>query len=491
MSDVWTEPRRLHPATLIARWLKIVPQALAGGIGVAAGVAKQGFGGILIFAAIAAAIGLVFALLYWWRFTYRIGDGEVVIEKGLLQRQRRVIPFDRIQDIAIEQRLLARLFGTAKVKLETGGSDKAEGHLDMIALGDAEALRDRIRRGKAGVAADTEVVAEPAEEPLLFAMDVPRLLTAGLFNFSLVFLAVIGGVVQYLDQFGLIRWRTVFTQERADQAAGFVSVPLVLGFVGIVLVLGVVAGIVRMVTTNFGFRLTRAEAGFRRRRGLLTLTEVVIPLRRTQVALIESGPIGRWLGWHALSFQTLGADRKEGGVQVAAPFARMEELLPILAEAGFPVPPARETFHGPPPRGLVRQASPWLALAVLAGGLATWVEPWLGVPAGIMVVFAVGAVLRWRRHAHALDERALFVSHGFFKRRLWVLPFEKAQTISLSRGPIQRGLRLASLLVDTAGASPMHSQAIVDLDLTDGRVLADRLLGLFKQARAATRLQQS
>ncbi len=122
MSDSMGAPSHLHPATLIARWLKVVPQMLIGGIGIAASGAERGLDRFLMFAGVAMGIGALFVVLAWWRFTFTVGDGEVVIEKGIVQRQRRVIPFDRIQDIAIEQRLLARLFGTAKVKLETGGS---------------------------------------------------------------------------------------------------------------------------------------------------------------------------------------------------------------------------------------------------------------------------------------------------------------------------------------------------------------------------------
>lgn len=494
MSESWSAPRRLHPATLIAKWIRIVPQMLAGGIGIAATGSERGLARFLFFAAAAAGIAAVFVLLAWWRFTYRVGDGEIVIEKGIFQRQRRVIPFNRIQDIAVEQRLLARLLGCATVRLETGGSSKDEGNLDMIAIADAHALRDRIRRGRAALLPGADEAAEtavPVEEPVLFAMDLPRLLVAGLFNFSLVFLAAIGAVIQYLDQWGLVEWNEWINAERADQAAHLVTLWTTIYLVALVLLLGVVAGVVRMVMTNFGFRLTRAEAGLRRKRGLFTLTEVVIPLRRTQVALIESGPFGRWFGWYGLSFQTLGADRKEGGVQAAAPFARMEELLPILAEAGFPAPPPRAEFHGPPRRALLRQASLWLLLAVLATGIAFRIEPFAGIAALVLLLAFVWAVLWWKRHAHAMGDRALFVSHGFFRRRLWIIPFEKAQTISVSRGPVQRRLRLASLLVDTAGASAMHSQAIIDMDGVEADGLAARLLARFYRARAATRLQQS
>ena len=495
MSEGESAPRRLHPATLIVKWIRIVPQTLIGGVGIAATGSGRGLSRFLMFAAIAAGISAFFVILAWWRFTYMLGDDEIVIEKGIFKRQRRVIPFARIQDIAIEQRLLARLLGCATVRLETGGSSKDEGNLDMIALADAHKLRDRIRRGRAApLAVPDETGALPAaavEEPVLFAMDLPRLLVAGLFNFSLVFLAAIGAAIQYLDQFNLVEWDEWINAERADQAAHLVTLWTTIYLIMVVLLLGVVAGIVRMVMTNFGFRLTRAEAGLRRKRGLFTLTEVVIPLRRTQVALIESGPFGRWFGWYALSFQTLGADRKEGGVQAAAPFARMEELLPILAEAGFPMPPPRAEFHGPPRRALLRQASLWLLLAAVATGIAFWIEPYAGIAALVLFVAFVLAVMWWKRHAHAMDDRALFISHGFLKRRLWIIPFEKAQTIRVSRGPVQRRLSLASLLVDTAGASSMHSQAIVDLDGVEADRLGDRLLALFYRARAATRLQQS
>jgi putative membrane protein len=480
-----SEARRLHPATLLVRWLKLIPQMLGGGIAVAAAGRGDGFGGFLWFAAVALGIGGLFVLLAWWRFTYRIGEGEIVIEKGFFQRQRRVIPFDRVQDIAIEQRLLARLTGTAKVKIETGGAAKDEGNLDVIALADARALRDQVRRGPAAAAvAEAEI---PAAEPLLFAMDLRRLLLSGLFGFSLIFLAAISAAVQQLDQFGLVEWDDWFNAERAEAVAGFATVQVMIGLAALVVLAGIVAGVARTAARDFGFRLTRAPAGLRRKRGLFTLSEVVIPIRRTQVALIESGPVARWFGWYRLSFQTLGADQKEGGVQVAAPFARLEEIAPILAEAGFPAPPPRREFHGIPRRALFRQAFPWLALMTVAGVAAFAFEPRAGIGAGVLLAGAVLALLRWRKHGHKLGDAALFVSSGLLSRKLWILPYEKAQTIRLARGPVQRRLRLASLLVDTAGASTTRSPEMVDLDGAEAEAMAGELLALFHRRRAALR----
>ncbi len=478
MSDSPGEPRRLHPATLISRSLQIVPQMLGGGAAYGAVIAQEGWRRVLVFAALAGLIGIVGALLAWWRFRYTVGTGEIVIESGVLARRRRVIPFDRVQDIAIERRLLARLFGTARVKIETGGSAADEGLLDMVALADAEALRDHIRHGSGPRAAPS------AEEPLLFEMRFGRVLGSGLFNFSLIFLAAIFAILQYLDDFRLIDMAAWFTPERAGAAAGAVGLRASLILVGLLLVLGVVAGVARTVASDYGFRLTRSQAGLRRRRGLFTLSEVVIPIRRAQVALIESGPIARLLGWYRLSFQTLGADQKEGGVQVAAPFARIEELLPILAEAGFPAPPPRSGFNRLPRRALLRRAAPWLVLGAAAAAAALAIEPRFGLAAAALLLLAVAATLRWRKHGYALDDRHLFVTRGWLSRRLWTIPCGRAQTIHVSAGPLQRRLRLGSLLLDTAGASLMRSPEIVDLDRADAEKLSERLLSLFYAGRA-------
>jgi putative membrane protein len=477
-----SEARRLHPASLIARSLQVLPQMLAGGAGYAAVIQREGFARILMFAGIAAGIGVVAALLSWWRFRYTVGDSEIVIESGVLHRQRRVIPFERVQDIAIERPLLARLFGTARVKVETGGSASDEGKLDMIAVAEAEALRDRIRRWHAGAGDAPAEVASAA--PLLFAMDVPRVLFAGLFNFSLVFLAAIFAVIQYLDEFNLVEMEQWFSEERAEQASTLVSIRAALGLLVILVALGVVAGVARTLARDFGFRLTRTEKGMRRRRGLFTLTEVVIPIRRIQVALIESGPVTRRLGWHSLSFQTLGADQKEGGVQVAAPFARLEEIAPIVEEAAFPMPPERGEFRRLPRRALVRWALPWVGLGMIGVGAAVIVEPRAGISAALMFLFALIGGMRWRKHSWALDGRALFVTGGFLKRRTYAIPFEKAQSISLTQGPVQRRLGLASLLVDTAGASMFRAPEIVDLEAEEAEALHARLLSLFYEGRA-------
>ncbi|MBA3622369.1 MAG: PH domain-containing protein [Euzebyales bacterium] len=58
-----------------------------------------------------------------------------MIDQGLLQRQRRVIPFDRIQAVESVRKLRHRLFGVVELRIETVGGASTEGKLERCALG--------------------------------------------------------------------------------------------------------------------------------------------------------------------------------------------------------------------------------------------------------------------------------------------------------------------------------------------------------------------
>jgi membrane protein YdbS with pleckstrin-like domain len=67
------------------------------------------------------------------------------------------------------------------------------------------------------------------------------------------------------------------------------------------------------------------------------------------------------------------------------------------------------------------------------------------------------------------------------------VPYEKTQTIRVSRGPVQRALRLSDLLLDTAGSGALRSPEMHDLDEGEAEATAGRLYALFLEARARMR----
>jgi putative membrane protein len=472
MSDGAGADRRLHPATIALRFVKEAPStilALPAGLAFAS---RSGLSGALAIAAALAALLLAVKWLAWRRFHYNVGPAEIVIESGILNRNRRSIPFDRIQDVDIERTFLARLFGLAKVRIETGAGGKDEGLLDSVALAEAHRLRETVRgwQGGGAVAAEAEV----PEGWVLFAMDVPRVLLFGAFSFSLVYIAGLFALLQTFDRF------LPFDIYDPARWVGLVDDYLphrwTLGAVAAVLfvaaLLGSIAGVLRTLARDHGFRLSLEGDRFRREQGLFTRSEAVISRRRVQLALVGGGPLRSLFGWSGLSFQTLGAGADRSGRQSAAPFATRPEIEAVLAE----VPPLRLP---PPPdlvqvsrRHILRSAAAKLGPALAAIlALAAWDRRALLLLA-LLPLIAAAAALERRYHRYALDGDLLLVARGVWRRRLWLVPLKNVQSLGLSRGLLQRRLGLATLAVDTAGASLLDAPRIVDLRAGDAEALA-------------------
>ncbi|MEI9851751.1 MAG: PH domain-containing protein [Sphingomonas sp.] len=473
-------PRRTAPATVLVRIVKSAPQTLVGLVALLAFSARRGMEWALLAVVVVGGASLFFGWLRWLSFTYEIGDEDLVIAQGLLNRSRRSIPLERIQDVSIEQPPLHRLFGLALVKIETGGGVKDEGALDSVTLAEAHRLRETLRGTRRAArpeadAGEPAVHAEPEPETI-FAMGIGRVLYSGLFNFSLIWLAAIFGVLQTFDDF--IDWRRLYRvvgrEVEAYHSIGQFAGAVVWGVVVTVL-LGFVAGVARTLARDYGFRLTHGEGRFRRVRGLLTRSEVVIAERRIQLALVRRGLVSGRLGWASLDFQTLGGSNDAGGRQQVAPFARAEEAARVIAAAGLPRferDALAPVSSGHVVRAAIRHAGP-LALAAGIGGLflpGLWLALLLlPVPVGL-------ALLRRRNHRYALRDTSLQVMRGVLVRREWTLPYGAVQVVSIRRGPLRRLLGIATVAVDTAGASGSHRPDVVDLGMADAVALAQGLL---------------
>ena len=67
-------------------------------------------------------IGAVGAILSYLRFRFRFEGQQLLVRRGVINREQLNVDFDRIQDVAIDEPFYARPFGLAMLKLDTAGS---------------------------------------------------------------------------------------------------------------------------------------------------------------------------------------------------------------------------------------------------------------------------------------------------------------------------------------------------------------------------------
>ena len=464
--------RRLHRNTLFISFLRQVPEAVLAMPAIVGVASSARAGTLLLLAGAGALIAASVAVLTWLRFSYRLGSDHIVIRSGVVARRTRSISFDRVQDVTIERPLLARLFGVAVLKLETGSSDQDEGELNAISVAEAQHIRDLVRT--AASAKNRTAAQEPAppRERTVFAMRLPRLALAGVFSFSLVFLALLAGALELaaplldIDFLEHHRW-----MRELRRVADHLSLGGLVGAAAVLLVLGTLTGVAQTIARDYHFQLVKTDGGFRRRRGLFTTSEAAFAADRVQAAVVVTGPVRRWLGWFKLEFQTLGSESEKGGHQVAAPLARRAEIMQILEEAKLPGIGQSSTYL-PVSRRMVlhRSVVYMVVLAATAILLAPWWRPALML---LLLLPACAAVaeIQWRHHSYCVGEDGIRVRVGFFKQRLWVIPLPKVQAVIVSHSFAQRPWNLASILIDTAGASRFLAPRITDVDGSVAHVL--------------------
>jgi putative membrane protein len=481
-------PERLHPFSLLAS-LTASLRGMWGMFAAGGYFAVKGYWSLLlIMFGLFAVFSVGAALLRWSKFSFQVGAREIRIDSGLLSRTHRSIPFDRIQDVTIEQGPLARVLGLARVRFETGGSagDKEDdGSLAAISLERAGEIRDlvRARRGLAPAAVPDAATADEEAEPV-FAMDLRRVLTAGVFNFSLAVLGGLVGLTQTMgdaigfDPFEDEFWEGLFAA--GSPLGDFIrqnAIFTALAGAAVLVLIGLGTGVLRTLLRDYGFRLDRVATGLRRRRGLLTRTDVTLPTKRTQAVVVATGPVRQGFGWSELRLQSLAKEEGGKGDHVVAPLAQEEEVASILQALDWHAP-------GEPQWRRVSDAYFLAFLAALSPVLlvAAFLL-YFSILQGALVAVGLVAIvatrwLAWRRYAFALDGDRLLVRSGWWRRRLRILPIRNIQSIDYVQLIVDRWFGVASLAIGVAGGG-LAGHSIKALPAKTARGLREQLLSSF------------
>ena len=309
----------------------------------------------------------------------------------------------------------------------------------------------------------------------------------GLFNFSFILLAILGTIAQNLDFlipegfFDPRNWIETLTEQEAINGLSMAArVGGVVAAIFSLITVGVISGIVRTYVREYRFRLDLADTGtrgFRRRRGLFTLTDMVMPIHRVQAAIIRTGPIREKYGWYHLKFQSLAGDPSGETDHSAAPCARPEEMARILDETPIADLPSDLEFQKVNPAFWWRNAllASALILAVAIGN-GLFVHP--GFYAILLLAFPVITLtfLNWRKHQYALTEEQLFVRSGWWRRRLTILPVRRVQTVDISQSPLDHPLDLADVTIGVAGGSSIAPLKVQAIPVATAQALRARLV---------------
>jgi putative membrane protein len=489
-------PHRTQPIGLLVSAISILRQMVFPLIAGVFALREEFSGAMLVIIPLIGVAILSFGIAYlsWLRRTFTVGEEDIRVESGIISRTAASVPYERIQDVSLEASLLPRMFGLVSVKFETGAGGADELKLAYLTEDQGEHLRQVIRERRAdevatvAASADgSEVAATDEPSETLFTMGTGRLLTFGLFEFSLAVFAILFGLASQFENFlPFDIWDADFWTEnlsgQRDQFEGLSYAAQVASGVfalGSLIVLGFATGVVKVFTREWDFRLEQTARGFRRRRGMFTKTDVIMPTHRVQAVKLGT----RWLryrfGWHGLKFVSLASDFG-GSSHVVAPFAKRAETDLIIRAAGFEPPHEGLEWH----RACARYRfdsiffdALLIALVAVPVGIFAPIG-FIAIPLGLALISVALNLYAWAFHRYAVEGGQIFSAHGLLSPATEIVTKIKLHSVEISQGPLSQLGNYATLKLGLAGGS----FSISGLPLERARELQSEIANAIGQA---------
>ena len=304
-----TAPQRQSPLAIVFLGLRIFRSlGIAQIVIVVLFIVRAPFDGPLSVLPLVIIVGFGgFSTLAWWRYTFQLVDGEVVVTKGVIRVVRLNVPIERIQSIAIEQQLLHRLTGLVKVTVDTAGTKDVEFAIDAIPRPLAEELQ---RQAVTAVPAPTPIdgtLPPPvlAEDRVIFTHDRRRLLLMALTMSPLTGLLVLGPLLA----FGGDLFDRVSSAGPDNVTVRWWWIPI---GVAVFVVCSVALNIVRVFLRDWQLTLRSSPTGLRRTSGLLSRTSTASSVDRIQMVASAQNPLQQRAGLRSVHLATVG----QGGLSL-------------------------------------------------------------------------------------------------------------------------------------------------------------------------------
>ncbi|MDP4945547.1 MAG: PH domain-containing protein [Alishewanella sp.] len=424
---------------------------------------------------------IVVALLRYWAFRFRIIDETVEIRSGVLRKAQLNLPFNRIQNVRLQQPLYYRPTGHLCVHLDTAGSKVQEAQLAALPEHWAQQLQLAIyakRQALATAAQPLECIDETATanteaataatdptETLLCRRDIGDLVLYGISNNRVIlalgllapfYRPLVDTLNEKLPVLGLDISGWFNPAQQSWFGVGLAVLATAMFFM-LLITLGSIA---LSVISYYQFRLYRTQDRYIRRSGLFTRHEISMTLSRLQWVKLQQDWLDKLLGRCNLHYEQLfspleAMQQNAGHSKIMVPALHPDAAAQLLYAAYPQQQLAKMVLKGVNWRYLIPSAL-FVSLPLLVISLLLLIRTsvWMG-SFGILLTAIVQVLLlmRWRKFGYALDTEFLYIRQGVIGADYYCVPLHKLQQLTLSQHWFMRKAQLQHLrCVYAAGA---------------------------------------
>lgn len=336
----------------------------------------------LILLAIALLV-IVIGYLNYRHFLFYIDEeqDEFILKKGVFNRERIGVRFERIQQVNINQSFLQKLADVYEVEIETAGSAKNEAKIKAVSKRTALAIRERLLAGKMTEeerSTDTVISRDGIPEPATSALKI-----------SLASLVKIALTSDYLKSLGLILAfvATVYNKlkeslfkdsEMENNVIEYLSSlhlsQYILLIIGVLILIVFVFNLFRFVIVYFDFTIRKQGRSLQFSYGLLNTKNTLIQPSKVQVIRLVTNYFQRKLNLQRMFIMQASSDvhqDKKATLQLPG-FNEQEgqQIIQMLLDAQ----PVEGFMIKPTIRRIIASVNKFILIPLVIAMIFSWVK---------------------------------------------------------------------------------------------------------------------
>lgn len=428
--------------------------------------------GIYIYLGLALLIILqfVFSYLSYKKFRFSIQEDAFHLDHGVIKLSHVEIPFERIQNINLQQNVLQQILNVVGFDIETAGEGTAEIKIKALDKDFATALKaklieekNKVENEELNLEADELIetldVDHSKKDSLLFKLDFKTLIKVGVSSnlfkgvgLLIAFFAYLYNfVMDFLSQFYDLNLEEDF-KNRIPETLTFITI-LILG----VLIIGFLITVLTTVFKYFDLKIIKNQQNYEVEYGLFKRVNKVIKKTKTQIFEIRTNPIKNLFKIRSV-FVSQASSTQLTEKQKIGLVGLSKENLSILFKSLFHLEMKDLNYEFARSQKRLFYRYFYKNLIIIIGlTIASYFVYFNWVSITGLVVLLLGlswmALLRVQKSNIGVNSELISVRKGSIDTKFKIIEIHKFQSIKLKRNIFQQYNGHADLIIETASGT--------------------------------------
>lgn len=431
---------------------------------------------LVIAVVIMAILAMVISIIKYFKTFFYITGQELIVHKGIFNKIKTTIPFDKIQSISFDQNVLQQIFEVTQLKVETAGSDKTELVFHAINNEKAQALRDYIfSHKKEAKEAESHSVPHSTNDvapnyETIMTLDITRLLKVGVTENHIksfwVILIFFYWIISNLKEAGIDI--DGYSQE-VDTSHWSKNILITIAI--ILIITSVIISLARIVFSYFDLHFLRSQNGFKIIRGLFNRKEISVPDQKIQIISWGDNLLKMLIGFKDLYLSQASSSQLGTNQLIKIPGCSDTHIRQVVQAVMGSVNIEDISLTRVDDKYFKRFVIIIASIASLLTILLIIANDLMTIPflLALVIYFIFVRYLSFRKKYYGYDKNTLYIQGGKWGHKANLLSIYKLQGIKIKQSPYQRRHQLCSLILFTASGNV----SIPYIPLVKGRKIAD------------------